>query len=92
MRKVTLYQCEHCSYSTDNINECLEHEAEHYDLTSEQYQEWHELHESAARAGSIINITKNHETEHNFDKTVEKLVEFEKQHGLTDKHPPYHFY
>ena len=92
MNQISVYKCEHCDYSTTDMRECLTHEAGHYGLTLDEYDEWRSLHRTAADAGITVGYTRNEETSRLFDVAIENLVSFERTHSLTHKIKPRHFH
>ncbi len=83
-----IYSCEFCHKRFDSVDECEEHEAEHYGLTLEQYREWSRIHHLCVNAGAMVGISKNPDTEAAFDRAIHELVTFEKAHGLSGVNAP----
>ena len=58
------------------------HEASHLGLTIEEMETYRALKSFAAYMGSVVANRNNEETRNKFDESVEKLVTFEKGHGI----------
>lgn len=84
MRQYITYQCETCKQKSSDRGEILKCEASHIGngLTADEMQRWKALKEIARRYGYIISKTKNAQTEASFDKAIDDLATFEKEHGI----------
>ena len=82
MKTIRMYQCEKCRKVYDSASQAMTCEAEHYELTLEEYHHWIELQKNAKEAGVMNSISKNERTDKAFDDAVIQLVEFEKEHKL----------
>lgn len=82
MKQYTMYVCETCGYESRDAEDVRKHEASHLGLTLEELKAYRELKSFVAYTGSVISKTNNKETRSEFDKAVEKLMDFEKEHGI----------
>ena len=82
MKQYTVYGCDYCDFESKSFNETEKHEAEHFGLTIEEFHHWKTLKANVQSCSSTISRTKNEETEKMFDESVEKLIAFEKEHGI----------
>lgn len=82
MKQYTVYICETCGYESRDIEDMRKHEASHLGLTVEEMELYRTLKSFAAYMGSVVANRNNEETESKFDEAVEKLVTFEKEHGI----------
>ena len=82
MKQYTIYVCETCGLETKNYKEMRQHEAEHLGLTIDEMESYHALKSRAEHMGAVIASRNNEETRKMFDEAIEKLLAFEKEHGL----------
>ena len=82
MKSYTVYVCETCGYESMDANEMKQHEATHLGLTVKEMDEYKALKNYAAYMGSVISHTRNEETIKEFDDAVQRLIDFEKEHGI----------
>ena len=82
MKQVTVYICETCGYESRDYMEMRRHEASHLGLTLDEVETYRALKSFASYMGSVVAETNNEETRRKFDEAVEKLVAFERQHGI----------
>lgn len=82
MKTCTKYICEVCGKESDNSEEIRKCEASHQGLTLDEAKQHNELIKAAEKCGRVVSITKNAETNKDFDNAVEKLLVFEKEHNL----------
>ena len=82
MKEYTMYVCETCGYESKDYRDMKSHEASHLGLTVEEAETYRALKSFAAYMGSVVTETKNEETERKYDEAVEKLIAFEKEHGI----------
>lgn len=93
MRQKTAYECEFCGNTYIAQDVCEECEAHHFGLSRKEYLDWRILNKDAAYAGKIMGRCCNEYTRSNFDRAIEKLVSFEKRHGIAqDCKKPTDFY
>ena len=52
-------------------------------LTVEEAQRYKILKELARHAGAVVARTRNEETENNFDRAIQSLIDFEMLHKIT---------
>ena len=53
-------------------------------LTVKDARRYKKLKELVRYAGAVVARTKNEETENNFDKAIQSLIDFEKFHKITN--------
>lgn len=82
MKQYTVYVCETCGYESRDVEDMRMHEASHLGLTVEEMETYRALKSFAAYMGSVVANRNNEETRNKFDESVEKLVTFEKEHGI----------
>lgn len=85
MKKHTYYECEKCGKKSEDREEIMRCEAAHYGLSVSEKQEWELLKEACRAAGTRMSITCNEQTNQEFDKAIEKCLEFERAHNLEEK-------
>lgn len=85
MKQYTVYVCEKCGFECRDVHEMEKHEADHDGLTVEEMHTWNFMKTFAAYMGSVVSNTNNEETRQKFDEAVEKLIAFEKDHGIKNK-------
>lgn len=85
MKQYMVYKCDYCDFKSNGFAETEKHEAEHFGLTVEEFHHWNALKANAQSCGATISRTKNEETEKMFDDAIEKLIAFEKAHGIESK-------
>lgn len=84
MKQYTVYTCETCSYESRDYEDMRKHEADHLGLTVEEMESYRALKSFAAYMGSVVANRNNKETRSKFDEAVEKLMAFEKEHGINN--------
>ena len=84
MKSFTIYTCDFCGYQSSDFEYMRKHEAEHLGLTVEEMESYNSLKSFAAHMGSVVADKNNEETRKKFDEAVEKLIAFEKEHGIKD--------
>ena len=82
MKQYTVYVCETCGYESRDVEDMRNHEASHLGLTVEEMETYRALKSFAAYMGSVVANRNNEETRNKFDESIEKLVTFEKEHGI----------
>lgn len=82
LKRYTVYKCDYCDFESRDFKKAEKHEAEHFGLTVEEFRHWKTLKANAQSMGTAVSGTKNEETERMFDEAVEKLLNFEKEHGI----------
>ena len=82
MKQYTVYVCETCGYESKSFDDMEKHEASHLGLTVEEFYEYTGLKYIASYKGSIMFFRNNEDTRRDFDSAVERLVAFEKAHGI----------
>lgn len=83
MKIYQTYVCETCGFESRNHEEVELCEAKHIGLTNlEDKHAYDSLKMLAEYCGSVISKTKNEETEKAFDEAINKLIAFEKEHGI----------
>ena len=84
MKKYTVYVCETCGYESRNVKDMRKHEASHLGLTIEDMESYRALKSFVEYMSHVVAKRNNEETRSKFDESVEKLVAFEKEHGIKD--------
>lgn len=92
MKTITVYKCEFCDYTNGEPEMVKEHEAEHFGLTLDEYNEWKKLNKTAVYEGKRMAIVRCPLTIEQFDKACQKLADFEEKHNLEQKSKPTNFY
>lgn len=82
MKQHIIYECENCRKQSKDREEIMKCEASHFGLTIAEMQEWKNLKENVRHAGAVVGTTKNEQTDKAFDEAIEKLLAFEKGHGI----------
>lgn len=82
MKKYTVYACETCGYESKSYDEMEAHEAAHLGLTVKELHDYNALKSFAKYMGTVVSSTNNEETRSKFDKAIEDLIMFEKEHDL----------
>ena len=82
MKQCTVYVCETCGYESRDVEDMRIHEASHLGLTVKEMETYRAMKSFAAYMGSVVANRNNEETRNKFDESVEKLVTFEKEHGI----------
>lgn len=85
MKQYTVYVCENCDYESRDVKEMKRHEAAHLGLTVEEMDEYDVLKDYATHMGFVVSCTRNEETIKRFDDAIQRLVDFEKEHGIKCK-------
>lgn len=84
MKQYTVYVCETCGCESKNHNEMREHEASHLGLTVKEMEAYNALKSKVRHMSSVVLNTNNIITRKKFDKSIEDLIAFEKEHGIKD--------
>lgn len=92
MKQKNVFCCEFCQFVTDDRIECEKHEAAHFGLTRKDYLDWRVLCKEASGAGKRVGVSKNKDTDAAFDAAVQRLCDFEENHGLETARKPSDFY
>lgn len=81
-----IYTCDFCGFNSEVAIETETHEATHFrnGLTLEEYRDWKGLKEIASHMGAKVSLCKNENTENEFNKAIEELLTFEKNHGIVN--------
>lgn len=82
-----MFHCDRCEYASTNRDECLTHEASHFNLSLSDYDRWRKLSKAAESAGYACGTRNNPETRKKFDDAIHDLVDFEQLHNLPDIRP-----
>lgn len=84
MTPYTMYKCDHegCEFECRDAHKMMEHEASHFGLSVEELTRYNALKSYVNYTGYLISNNKNEETEQTYDKAIEDLVAFEKEHGM----------
>lgn len=54
-------------------------------LTAAEKQKWNQLKENVRRKSAFVYMSKNEQTDLEFDNAIKELMEFEKMHGIEEK-------
>lgn len=84
MKSYTMYVCETCGFECKDGKEMMKHEASHLGLTVEELEIYNSLKSYARYMGSVISNRNNDETREKFDKAIEDLMAFEKEHNIKE--------
>lgn len=78
------YICNFCSYRSESAEETEAHEASHIGngLTLSEYRYYKGLIESVRRKSAQVYLSNNGITREELDNSLEKLINFEKEHGI----------
>ena len=76
-----VYHCDFCGYAGTKA-EVMRHEAQHFGLTVEQYEEWRLLDKKVKMASHLCEDCHNERTLKALDEAVEAVLAFEKEHNL----------
>ena len=82
MKQYIVYVCETCGFESKNYNEMREHESTHLGLSVKEMNIYKKLKLDACNMGILVSFTNNKETRSKFDKAIEDLTAFEKEHGI----------
>lgn len=84
MKQYMMYECEKCGYKSKSSLKVEECEAFHLDLTLEEYRQYKELKKKAEDCGRMTSVCKNEQTDEEFNKAINNLIVFEKDHNLVN--------
>lgn len=82
MHKYVMYACDKCNYESKSYDEMNEHEAAHLGLTVKEMETYKSLKSIVQHLGHVISNKNNDVTRRQYDLEVEKLISFEKFHGI----------
>ena len=82
MKQYITFICEECKKESRDINEIKECEAAHLGLTTIEKFRYDALKEIVRRCSYKVNVTKNEETDRQFDDAINEIIAFEKEHGI----------
>ena len=83
MKMYQVYVCEACGFESRDHDEAELCEAKHMGLqTLKDKHTYDALKSYAQYCGSVVANTKNDKTEAAFDDAIQKLIAFEKEHGV----------
>lgn len=82
MKMYQTYVCEKCGKESTSPEEIEQCEAAHMGLTVGEMHAYQSLKSEAKYFGSMVYRTNNEDTRKAFNDAIEKLVDFEKEHGL----------
>ena len=82
MKQYTMYVCEVCGYENRDADKVEEHEAKHLGLTVGELHKYNALKSFVKYMGGVISHTSNEETRAKYDKAIEDLIVFEKEHKI----------
>ena len=88
MQRVIQYWCEVCGKHDTKFETIRDCECKHLGITAADLEKWKVLRETAVRKSAIYTREHNFRTEAEFDEAIEKLVDFEKGHNLSNKQIP----
>ena len=76
----TIYKCERCNKTSENIDDIQQCEASHLGLTLIEYRHYEDLKFRVQAYSEIVIRENNERTRQQRTKAIEKLIEFEKEH------------
>lgn len=82
MKQYIIYECETCGKQSKNKEKIIECECTHVGLKVAEKKTYDFLKEKVKCAGRVVSITKNGETDREFNEAIDRLLEFEKLHGI----------
>lgn len=82
MKQCIIYECETCGKQSKDKQEIIECECIHIGLTVAEKKTYDFLKEKVKHTGRVVSITKNEETDREFEKAIDRLLEFEKIHEI----------
>ena len=84
MKRYVIYECEKCGMKSETYDEIWECEASHIGLTSKEMVEYTDLKEVVRYRSSAVGSTSNDDTRGRLDRAIEKLIEFEEKHNISN--------
>ena len=84
MKSYTMYVCETCGFECDDGEMMMEHEASHLGLSIEEFEQYNALKSRVRFAAGTLYHLKNHDSKKKYDKVLEQLVAFEKEHNIKE--------
>ena len=84
MKTKTVYQCEFCLTEYKTSQEAYECEASCLYLTMEEYAEYLDLLKEEKNAFGQASCAMNNEIRERCDNAVKAVINFQKEHGITD--------
>ena len=88
-KEVRCFCCDICYVPFDSYEAAAKHEAEHYALSLDDYEEWERLVCSVVK--SSYGAQRSRDGERVFELACDNLRAFEKEHNLVHKPRPKHF-
>lgn len=82
MKQYTVYVCETCEYESKNVEDMRAHEASHLGLTVKEMETYKAMKSFAAYMSSVIANIKNEEMEREYNKAIQDVIDFEKEHDI----------
>lgn len=58
MKQYTVYVCDRCGYKNKDVNEVMQHEADHLGLTVKEMEQYRALKSFASYIGSVVSHKK----------------------------------
>lgn len=82
MKHYTVHVCEICGYEDKNYEYMRTHEANHFNLTVKEMDEYNSLKSYVRHISSVVMNNNNETTRQKYDESVEKLIAYEKEHNI----------
>ena len=82
MKTVTHYCCAFCGQPFTGRSDCLTHELSHLNITSEVYEKWRVLDETAKKAAMTVSVKSCDETRLEEELAIRALIDFEETYQL----------
>ena len=82
MKQYTVHVCEICGYESRNYEYMRTHEANHFNLTVKEMDEYNSLKSFVRHLSSVVLNNNNVTTRQKYDESVEKLIAFEEEHNI----------
>ncbi len=85
MKMYQIYVCEKCGKTSTSQEEIEQCEATHMGLTVSEMHTYQSLESAVKYFSAVLYRTNNAKAREAYDDAIEKLLSFEKEHGLTSK-------
>ena len=82
MKNYVMFVCETCGYESKDFRHMQEHEDSHLELTAEESAEYQSLKANIEVTNRMSILRHNNETRSKYNKAIEDLIAFERQHGI----------
>lgn len=83
MKHMVVFCCEFCAAPPfETLGKAQEHEAKHFGLTVEEYQEWGRLEQKVRQASATVSCASNPTTRKAYDDAISDICAFELEHHI----------